>query len=138
MWHFSSFFLEKLILVKYLMKCFSRPLTRLSAKTEFNFHFDLHQNELDEICEFSAIWRKSQLLVTNKYTEIKTDYQPTAIPCWIHWFSSDHQSWPTLGLGSTWMGDHLGTQGAVKCYLSVYLKFCFWLIFTLICIEIIE
>ena len=45
-------FLEKLIVVKYLMKCFSRPLTRLSAKTEFNFHFDLHQNLLDEICEF--------------------------------------------------------------------------------------
>jgi len=36
------------------MKCFSRQ-TRLSAKTEFNFLFDLHQNELDEICEFSAI-----------------------------------------------------------------------------------
>ena len=38
---------------------------------------------------------------------------PTAISCWIHQFSSDHWSQATLSLVSTWMGDRLGTLGAV-------------------------
>ena len=53
------------------------------------------------------------------------------ISCWIHQFSSDHWSWSTLSLVGTrgtsilgwmevplvgtWMGDRLGTLGAVGC-----------------------
>ena len=38
---------------------------------------------------------------------------PTTIPRWIHPFSSDHGSQAPSGQGSTWMGDRLGTPGAV-------------------------
>ena len=37
----------------------------------------------------------------------------TAIPRWIYQFSFDHWSQATSGPVSTWMGDRLGTPGAV-------------------------
>ena len=44
-------------------------------------------------------------------------YSPTAISHWTYQFSSDHWSQATLSLVSTWMGDRLGTRGAVGIFL---------------------
>ena len=44
----------------------------------------------------------------------------TTIPRWIYRFSSDHRSQATLGLGSTWMGDRLGTPGVVRFLERVF------------------
>ena len=41
----------------------------------------------------------------------------TAIPRWIYQFSFDHWSQATSGPVSTWMGDRLGTPGAVGFFL---------------------
>ncbi len=45
----------------------------------------------------------------------------TAIPRWKYQFSSDHCSQATLGPVSTWMGDRLGTPGAVVIFYQVSL-----------------
>ncbi len=47
------------------------------------------------------------LLIFSQFT------MPTAIPPWVYQFSSDHWSQAGSGHVSTWMGDCLGTHGAV-------------------------
>ena len=39
--------------------------------------------------------------------------QPTATPHWVYRFPSEHRSQAVSGAVSTWMGDRLGTPGAV-------------------------
>ena len=47
---------------------------------------------------------------------------PTAISRWIYQFSSDHWSQAASSPVSTWMGDRLGTRGAVGILFSIFFK----------------
>ena len=71
--------------------------------------------------EFSKIFKLSKIqaqtdlwyekLMLNDYFHLHLS--ATAIPRWIYQFSFDHWSQATSGPVSTWMGDRLGTLGAV-------------------------
>ena len=67
----------------------------------------------------------TEKLIVNDYFHLYLS--ATAIPRWIYQFSFDHWSQATSGPVSTWMGDRLGTPGAVgflfflaKCTAFLY------------------
>ena len=83
--------------------------------------FFLAKNRIFTFFEFSKIFKLSKLqaqtdlwydkLMLNDYFHLHLS--ATAIPRWIYQFSFDHWSQATSGPVSTWMGDRLGTPGAV-------------------------
>ena len=74
---------------------------------------------------YSLLIFKMVLVVQNVHhiPQLSAFLPATAIPRWKYQFSSDHWSQATLGQVSTWMGDRLGTPGAVVFFQELYNTF---------------
>ena len=83
---------------------------------KFNFSFILEISKIFKLSKIQALtdlWHKKSILLGYFHLHISA----TAIPRWIYQFSFDHWSQATSGPVSTWMGDRLGTPGAVGFFL---------------------